>query len=178
MSSFASLSLHPNPVVTFNIAMPSRTEDAISKARRFMIHILSGDANGARMADVFRTGNARPASTLRKLSRAGCQVVWPTGSHQPCPDAEQPFLRGPGVLYVLRCKLLDEPQGGLVPVRDHVVVLGEVMETILGDAPVTDSTGAPLFGLIYGDRHYRQLSGTVITTNTEQSSEPAVTVRR
>ncbi|KAL1902756.1 hypothetical protein Sste5346_000666 [Sporothrix stenoceras] len=168
MSSFAPLSLFPSPVITFNIAVPSRTEQVISKTRHFMIHVLAGDIQGARLADVFRAGNAHPASTLRALQRTGSQIVWPDEQPGHHKDHEQPFLRGAGVLYVLRCRLLDEPLRGLVPVRDHVVVLGEVLEIMGGGAEAVDGAGAPRFGLLYGDRHYRKLSGSELRTGSEE----------
>lgn len=167
MSSFAPLSLSPSPVITFNIAVPSRTERVIARTRHFMIHVLSGDVHGARLADVFRAGNAQPANTLRALQSSGSQVFWPQKTPGLHEDHEQPFLRGAGVLYVLRCRLLDEPLKGLVPVRDHVVVLGEILEILGGEADAVDSGGAPRFGLIYGDRHYRQLGSAVLYTESE-----------
>ncbi|CAK7564412.1 MAG: hypothetical protein SEPTF4163_002303 [Sporothrix epigloea] len=170
MSSFAPLSLIPTPVITFNIAVPSRTEQVIAKTRNFMIHILSGDAQGARLADVFRQGNAHPASTLRALRQTSSNIVWPGGVPGHHQDDDQPFLQGKGVLYVLRCRLLDEPLDGLVPVRDHVVVLGEVLEIIKGEAEIANSTGAPCFGLLYGDRHYRRLSEDVVSTGIGDKS--------
>lgn len=133
-----------------------------------MIHVLSGDVQGARLADVFRVGNAHPASTLCALQRSGSQIVWPDTRPGLHKDHEQPFLRGAGVLYVLRCRLLDEPLRGLVPVRDHVVVLGEILEIIDGDAEAVDDAGTPRFGLLYGDRHYRQLSGAKLRTGSEE----------
>ncbi|KJR84887.1 uncharacterized protein SPSK_09937 [Sporothrix schenckii 1099-18] len=168
MSSFAPLSLYPSPVITFNIAVPSRTELVIAKTKHFMIHILSGDVQGARLADVFRTGNSQPAKTLGALRRTGSQVVWPEAHPGYHKDHEQPFLRGAGVLYVLRCRLLDKPFGGLVPVRDHVVVLGEILEIMDGEAEAVDGAGAPRFGLLYGDRHYRRLNGAELNTESEE----------
>lgn len=173
MSSFTSLSLYPTPVVTFNIAVPSRTEAALAKSRHFMVHVLSGDAKGARVADVFRTGNAHPSSTLHELKRSECNIVWPSptspssstqGQHR---GSEQPFLQGPGVLYVLRCRLLDEPLMGLVPVRDHIVVLGEVLEIVAGEAEAIDNDGLPRFGLLYADRNYRQPDGVTIPSHAD-----------
>ncbi|EFX01007.1 putative oxidoreductase [Grosmannia clavigera kw1407] len=162
MSSFTSLSLYPSPVVSFNVAMPSRTEAAIAQTRHFMIHILSGDASGARVADVFRSGNAHPESTARALEASDCRLVWPPESLDPSSPAGQPFLCGPGVLFVLRCRLLDEPLRGLVPVRDHVIVLGEVLEIIQGGADHVDSNGIPRVGLAYANRQYCQLPGANI----------------
>lgn len=165
MSSFTSLSLYPSPVISFNIAMPSRTEAAIAQTRHFMIHILSGDASGARVADVFRSGNAHPESTSRALQSSQCHLVWPqTSPGRPAPRAadHQPFLCGSGVLFVLRCRLLEEPLRGLVPVRDHVIVLGEVLDIIRGDAEHIDGSGMPRVGLTYANRQYCQLPGATI----------------
>ncbi|KUI57966.1 hypothetical protein VP1G_05241 [Cytospora mali] len=153
MSSFTSLTLHPTPLITFNIATPSRTLDAVSHSRRFNIHVLSGDADGARVADWFRRGNAEGLGVFeagKMKEGCGCEVV---GQKQ---EQEQhglegdvrggaPLLRGPGVLYALRCRLLDdEPVGGLVRVRDHVLVVAEVVDIVEG----VDREGEEPFGLI------------------------------
>ncbi|KAF4591913.1 heat shock protein 90 [Ophiocordyceps camponoti-floridani] len=47
MSSLTSLSLSPTPLVTFNVATPSRTLDAMAGSGRFNMHILTGDTAGA-----------------------------------------------------------------------------------------------------------------------------------
>ncbi len=162
MSSFTTLSLAPSPIVTFNIAMPSRTEAAIADSRHFMVHILSGDAAGAGIADLFRSGNADVARIYRGLVGARCEVVRPAVAAQEDGAAGQssraslPFLRGPGILSVLRCRLLEEPSRGLLPVRDHVIVLGEVLEMIDGEQSEGDG-----LALIYTDRHYRYVGDTM-----------------
>ncbi len=155
MSSFTSLSLTPTPLVTFNIALPSRTETAIAESRAFVIHLLSGDAAGAALADLFRSGNDESERIAAGLRQAGCEVV-PTGG-----PGEMPMLRGAAILCVLKCRVLDKPCTGLVRVRDHVIVLGEVVE-IIGEEDGGN------FGLIYADRHYRQLGGTVSTGGTAE----------
>ena len=74
-------------------------------------------------------------------------------------DAEG-VLRGEGVLLALRCQVLaDAPEGGLVRVRDHVIVVGEVVEMV----PVTK---AEEFGLVYADRRYRQV-GEVLSRDDD-----------
>lgn len=66
-----------------------------------------------------------------------------------------PLLKGDGVLRVLRCKLLrDSDMEGLVRVRDHVIVVGEVVEMIPGNKTQE-------FGLAYADRRYRQVGGVI-----------------
>lgn len=157
MSSFTSLSLHPTPLITFNIATPSRTLDAVSHSRDFNIHVLSGDAEGARVSDWFRWGNSSDLGVFEEgnlRKGCGCEVV------QGQERTGAPLLRGKGVLYGLKCKLVDdEPHRGLVQVRDHVVVLAEVVDIMEGrDEP----DGQEVFGLAYADRRYRQLGGTIV----------------
>jgi hypothetical protein len=83
--------------------------------------------------------------------------------------SEPPVLEGDGVLYVLRCRLLeDEPSRGLVKVRDHFIVLGEVMEIVEGSGAQRETEER--FGLLYADRRYRQLGGC-ITPETNREGE-------
>lgn len=159
MSSFTSLSLRPTPLVTFNIATPSRTLDAVSRSRQFNIHILSGDVAGARVAEWFRKGNADDLGVFEagKLrDECGCEVIAAEGTPG---ETAAPLLKGPGVLFALRCSLLgDEPARGLVRVRDHVIVLAEIVDIIEGQGGDSEPG---TFGLAYADRLYRQLGSTM-----------------
>lgn len=159
MSSFTSLSLRPTPLVTFNIATPSRTLDAVSRSRQFNIHVLSGDVAGARVAEWFRKGNADDLGVFeadRLRDECGCEVV---AAAETSGDGAAPLLKGPGVLFALRCSLLgDEPARGLVRVRDHVIVLAEIVDIVEGEGGKSEP--GP-FGLAYADRHYRQLGSTM-----------------
>ncbi|KAG8158772.1 hypothetical protein KVR01_011215 [Diaporthe batatas] len=167
MSSFTSLSLRPTPLVTFNIATPSRTLDAVSRSRRFNIHVLSGDVAGARVAEWFRKGNADGLGVFeagRLRDECGCEVVAAEAGADASGKAAAapPLLKGPGVLFALRCSLMgDEPARGLVRVRDHVIVLAEVVDIIEGQG---GKTGPAAFGLAYADRLYRQLGSTMALT--------------
>lgn len=169
MSSFTSLTLRPVPVVTFNVATPSRTLDAVSSSRAFNVHVLSGDAEGARVAEWFRRGNAAGLGVFdaaRMREGCGCEVVVAGGDGAVGEKKQQqeqaPLLRGRGVLHALRCKVLDEgPTRGLVQVRDHVVVLAEVVD-ILDGVESAAAEEEDRFGLTYADRKYRQLGGTLV----------------
>ncbi|KAL6854434.1 flavin reductase like domain-containing protein [Trichoderma novae-zelandiae] len=142
MSSFTSLTLSPTPLISFNIATPSRTLDAIAQSGHFNIHIMSGDELGVQVADRFTRGNTDDVFDGLDYDASGL-------------GGGAPLLRGEGVMYALRCRLLaDEPTGGVLRVRDHVIVVGEVVEMIPG------SCGKE-FGLAYADRKYRQV-GRVI----------------
>lgn len=140
MSSFATLSVAPPaPLVTFNIATPSHTLDAIlgDPDGHFNIHVLSADGRGAGVASRFTRGNA-PGLFDGVDYAPGVGEGW-----------RAPVLLGDGVLHVLRCKLAsrDAPSGGLVPVRDHVIVVAEVVDMVAGRGDG--------FGLAYADRRHR-----------------------
>ncbi|EFY92007.1 putative oxidoreductase [Metarhizium acridum CQMa 102] len=148
MSSFTSLTLSPTPLVSFNIATPSRTLDAITSSKEFNIHVLASDESGAAVADHFTRGN---------MDGVFDTMEGATYTVDKCQHGRSsaPLLKGEGVLRVLRCKLLpDGATGGLVRVRDHVIVLGEVVEMIPGNKTKE-------FGLAYADRRYRQVGGVI-----------------
>lgn len=158
MSSFTSLSLDP-PVVTFHVATPSRTLDAIRESGRLNVHILAGDVHGAKVADWFTRGNiGGKVWKTEDLERVGVTIKSKNLASGKVPP-EPPVLSGKGVLYVLKCKLLDEAHDGVVMVRDHAIVLGEVLEIVEGGAR---SEPKERFGLVYTDRRYRQLGNTLV----------------
>ncbi|KAL2118122.1 hypothetical protein VTJ04DRAFT_7782 [Mycothermus thermophilus] len=177
MSSFTSLTLTPTPLISFNIATPSRTLDAVVASRQFNIHVLADDADGARLADWFAGGNAAPdpdvadsdAALVGSPAAAGgrggdvFERLVREGGVQVSSSEGAPLLEGDGVLYVLRCRLLEDgPGGGLVRVRDHVIVVGEVVDIVEGVGAQRETEEQ--FGLLYADRRYRQL-GQCITPN-------------
>lgn len=135
MSSFTSLALSPVPIVTFNVALPSRTLDAISASGRFNIHILSGDGPGAAVADRFAKGNQEKDIGPALDSDDTCEVMWDSQTQDP------PILDGQGILYIIRCRLLVdrdyssssiERRQAFVQVKNHVIVLGEVLDILEG----------------------------------------------
>lgn len=202
MSSLTSLTLSPTPVISFNIATPSRTLDAVAASRRFNIHVLADDAGGARVADWFTGGNAEGRGAFERLveeerrvgeeegggggdGRGGVERVDFAPSPPPLPrligegqryggggcggNKEAPVLEGEGVLYVLRCKLLDDdPTWGIVRVRDHVIVLGEVLEIVEGTGAQREKEER--FGLLYADRRYRQLGDCIAPEEQRKGS--------
>lgn len=161
MSSFTSLSLGPPaPLVTLNMATPSRTLDAVAQSRLLNVHVLRGGAEGARVAEWFRRGNASGLGVFGADGmRQGCGCAVVAGGDGEAP----PLLEGEGVLYALRCRLLDdEPHRGLVEVRDHVVVLAEVVDIVEGTGRAATGEQDEVFGLAYADRRYRQLGGSIV----------------
>lgn len=155
ISSFTSLTLDPTPLVTFNIATPSRTLDAVAASRKFNIHVLSDDVDGARAADWFTRGNE--GGVLSGVEECGLGTTTQSGGGG---TDDAPLLKGEGVMYILKCKLLDdEPAHGLLTIRDHAIVVGEVGEIV----DLTEGGhGGGSFALLYADRRYRQL-GNMLT---------------
>ncbi|KAK4127972.1 hypothetical protein N657DRAFT_688140 [Parathielavia appendiculata] len=177
MSSFTSLALRPTPVVSFNIAVPSRTLDAVAASGRFNIHVLADDEAGAKVADWFAGGNAEGREVFEKLVQGGGveRVRFMPGSasaeDRVARGNEAPVLEGRGVLYVLKCRLLvDEPSHGLVKVRDHFIVLGEVLK--IEDGSEAEREAEERFGLLYVDRRYRQLGDCI--TPIEKEAKGAI----
>lgn len=124
--------------------------------------MLRGDAEGARVAEWFRRGNADGLGLFEKgrmWEGCGCEAVSGGGGKK---EVGAPLLRGKGVLYAMRCRLLDdEPSRGLVRVRDHVLVLAEVVDIVEGREEHGHEDGGT-FGLAYADRRYRQLGGALV----------------
>lgn len=106
---------------------------------------MSGDELGVEVADRFTKGNTEDVFDGVEYDSSKT-------------DGGAPLLKEEGVMYVLRCRLLpDEPTRGLMRVRDHVIVVGEVVELISGSRADKHK-----FGLSYADRKYRQV-GRVIS---------------
>lgn len=185
MSSLTCLGLSPAPIVSFNITHPSRTLDALRASRRFNIHVLTDDIAGAAIADWMTRGNSEgPEKVFKGLeSECGCVVANHGDLSMHSNDGEAPLLDGDGVLYIMKCRVLEEPMEGFVPVQDHVIVLGEVEEIVeghgarrranegeqvnsldpvdLGKSEETDAN-AYQFGLVYADKRYRQLGNCIV----------------
>ncbi|KAK3399079.1 flavin reductase like domain-containing protein [Sordaria brevicollis] len=185
MSSLTCLGLSPAPIVSFNITHPSRTLDALRASRRFNIHILTDDIAGAAIADWMTRGNSEgPEKVFKGLeSECGCVVTNHEDLMVHSNNGEAPLLDGNGVLHIMKCRILEEPMEGFVPVRDHVIVLGEVEEIVEGHGakrranegeqansldPIDRDTSEEMdtntyqFGLVYADRRYRQLGNCIV----------------
>ncbi len=168
------------PVVSFNIKAPSQTLAAIQATRRFNIHVLSGDAGCAAVAHWF----TQPQHSLD--GKSGTNAFNSVTRETRCTVASvdsgdveaAPVLQGHAISFVIRCQLLGDeheeagqgeqalpqPSGGLVRVRDHVVVFGEVFDVLEGSRPSDerDKKWTQTFGLAYADRRYRQLGNTIV----------------
>lgn len=56
LSSVTSLSLKPEPLIQFNLQLPSLTSDSLHQHRYFAIHVLKPDENSIELARIFSKG--------------------------------------------------------------------------------------------------------------------------
>ncbi|EPS33663.1 hypothetical protein PDE_08625 [Penicillium oxalicum 114-2] len=149
VSSFNTVTLHPEPVISFNVRRPSETLNALAESGRFLVHLLSSSPATATLARDFSKGNTTLASILNghgdfEFSSFNTSGDGHTHRHskQPLPllrrrlsDASRPSLDFP---FVFECKLHRE----MIDVHDHSIVLGTVVRTIQADDAMPIQQGA------------------------------------
>ncbi|RAH87017.1 hypothetical protein BO86DRAFT_374960 [Aspergillus japonicus CBS 114.51] len=59
VSSFNTVTLHPTPIISFNVRRPSETLTALQSSGRFLVHLLAPHARTAALARDFSRGNRR-----------------------------------------------------------------------------------------------------------------------
>ncbi|KAI5300124.1 hypothetical protein KEM56_002705 [Ascosphaera pollenicola] len=57
VSTFNTVTLYPEPVISFNVKTPSETYNAICQSKRFLVHLLAPKPSTARLARDFARGN-------------------------------------------------------------------------------------------------------------------------
>jgi flavin reductase (DIM6/NTAB) family NADH-FMN oxidoreductase RutF len=120
LSSFTTVTLTPQPIVTFNIKRPSRTLNALKatlnpsttdQPSTFEIYILEARITAVEIATAFsRDGGPSDISLLYSIQ-----------------SERAPRVLRQGIRRALVCRLL-EGDKGLIEVGDHTLVLGEVVE--------------------------------------------------
>jgi flavin reductase (DIM6/NTAB) family NADH-FMN oxidoreductase RutF len=183
MSSLSPLSMDPAPMVSLNIMTPSRTLDAIRASRRFAVHILSPTPDGAAVARWFARRHEADGKTVfhgvRAFVReaaAATATATTTAIAAPSPTTtttEGPLIRpgdatmppiigGPAVLFAFLCRLPDDvPGSGIVAVRDHAVVMGEVEEVVPGAVAGPGGRVPDAFGMVYGGQRFWRVADEV-----------------
>jgi flavin reductase (DIM6/NTAB) family NADH-FMN oxidoreductase RutF len=129
VSSFNTVTLHPSPIITFNVRQPSETLEALQSSRRFLVHLLSPTASMARLARNFSRGNENvelgrfefieheienESLILPRLSRKR------NNNYEDKPEEED-------FTFILECEYLPDKS---VLVYDHMIVLGNVRRII------------------------------------------------
>ncbi|KAF7897054.1 hypothetical protein EAF00_005282 [Botryotinia globosa] len=127
LSSFTTLTLSPEPIITFNIKRPSRTLDALKALypagsasssaidnpdRWFHIHILECNTSGAQLANHFSRGGPMLPEDHKLL-------------YSPGAIAD---VTARGIRKTFHCEILrNHETSGFIDVGDHTLVFGKVM---------------------------------------------------
>lgn len=135
VSSFNTVTLHPSPIITFNVRQPSETLAALQSSRRFLVHILSPTASMARLARNFSRGNEnveldRFEFTDHETETENQSMLLPRLSRQRNNhgvDENTKEKEGGDFTFILECDYLPDKS---VQVYDHMIVLGNVRRII------------------------------------------------
>jgi flavin reductase (DIM6/NTAB) family NADH-FMN oxidoreductase RutF len=151
VSSFCTVTLHPIPVVSFNLRVPSRSWDAISGSGYLRVHLLKATPEGATVAHAFTLPYEQPDEPFKQLSQLrSVHVQFNSKTRNPAKVAR---IVGRDAIHAdFVAKVMPEK---CIEVGDHMIIVAEVTEmSTYEDADATDA-GA----LAYGMKGYRQLGG-------------------
>ncbi|KAF5861340.1 hypothetical protein ETB97_000377 [Aspergillus alliaceus] len=135
VSSFNTVSLYPEPAISFNVRRPSETLSALQSSKRFLVHLLAPNRTTAALARDFSKGN----HNLTIVSGKGDFEFTP----HPSASGEEatrplPLLRRKQIAdapegnslsdipFVFECQL--HPQE--IEVNDHTIVVGTVVKVL------------------------------------------------
>ncbi|CAK4030704.1 hypothetical protein DOTSEDRAFT_28179 [Lecanosticta acicola] len=144
VSSFNTVALKPQAIVSFNLKVPSRTWDAISASNELRIHLMAASPAGAAAANIFTQAHDEPEDGFSQLERLGVDITYSHGSFPPS------ISRPDTVIAHIRAHLMPEK---CVHVGDHVIVVARVSNCYLDERSSEDSEA--VYGLAYGKKAYR-----------------------
>lgn len=160
VSSFNTVTLHPKPVISFNVHHPSETLLALQSSSRFLVHLLAPGAAAARLARDFARGNENLDlgefewdyhKYLPRLRRRRQQ--------QQSQEEEGEKHEREDFSFVLECQYIPDKT---IQVYDHIIVLGTV-EKVLAASPrsSTDIQERDDFCLTYADTRFWKMGEQV-----------------
>ncbi|OJJ74690.1 hypothetical protein ASPBRDRAFT_39879 [Aspergillus brasiliensis CBS 101740] len=162
VSSFNTVTLSPQPVISFNVRRPSETLSALQSSKRFLVHLLAPRQATATLARDFSKGNHN-LSLLEGKSDYEFVAHEHTLRDNEAPGRPLPLLRrkqdatSTGLEdfpFVLECQL--HPQS--IQVQDHTIVVGTVVRALSGELLSLDSeTKAADLCLTYANTHFWEM---------------------
>jgi flavin reductase (DIM6/NTAB) family NADH-FMN oxidoreductase RutF len=151
VSSFNTVTLCPEPIVSFNVKLPSETYNAIQSSCRFLVHLLAPNRATAQLAQKFSRGNwnilldgyngffrfQSPRNPGRQPSITEGEPPRLVIQHANV-GRDSSGINTPDFPFIFECQYL--PQS--VKVGNHVIVLGTVVDVFYQD-PDSDPDNAP-----------------------------------
>ncbi|CRG92326.1 hypothetical protein PISL3812_09383 [Talaromyces islandicus] len=163
VSSFNTVTLHPKPVISFNVQHPSETLLALQSSTRFVVHLLAPSAAAARLARDFARGN-------QNLELGEFEWEFPRDNNN---NNSLPRLRrrrqqhsledkkeGEDFGFVLECQYLPDKT---IQVYGHMVVLGTVEKVLSASSRSSDRSNheGHDFCLTYADTRFWKMGEQV-----------------
>ncbi|KAI7631876.1 hypothetical protein KC343_g3772, partial [Hortaea werneckii] len=119
VSSFTAVTLSPQPIVSFNLKVPSRTWDAIALSQWLTAHILSANADAATLTHAFTQPHPSPEHAFHVIRKLGVEISLPTNE----PSRSPRLNHNEAVLAQVHARILPAK---CVQAGDHVIVVAEV----------------------------------------------------
>ncbi|KAG9887884.1 hypothetical protein KCU98_g4666, partial [Aureobasidium melanogenum] len=145
VSSLTSVTLEPEPVVSFSIRGPSRTLDCITAGHPFAVNFLSGYPVGAQIADIFSKPHEHPSQPFHAVQDLNLAKIYAQDG-----DSAPPNIGGKHVPARFTCELLP---GKSLEIGDHTVIFARVTNVWKSRSP---HSGKVTF-LAYAQAGYRTL---------------------
>lgn len=103
-SSFNTVTLHPQPVVSFNVKRPSETLNTIQSSGRFYVHLLAPNPDTAQLARAFSRGNENIMHLLESRQGPKFEFIYEGQPNRKTfgMSQSQPLPSSPSSLPILR----------------------------------------------------------------------------
>ncbi|THY24123.1 hypothetical protein D6D01_05652 [Aureobasidium pullulans] len=118
VSSMTSVTLEPEPIVSFSIRGPSRTLDCVNQGQPFYVNFLADNRQGALIAGEFAQYHEDPSQPFRTLEEQELTSI------SPHMDSRGPYFKGRDNPAYFKCELLP---GKSIEIGDHTVIFARVV---------------------------------------------------
>jgi flavin reductase (DIM6/NTAB) family NADH-FMN oxidoreductase RutF len=159
VSSLSSITLEPEPIISFSIRAPSRTLDCIATGRPFTVNFLNADPTGALIADIFSRPHDDPSQPFRTIQASSLADVYEYETDNP----SGPAIGSASIPTRFTCELLP---GKSLEVGDHTVIFARIIDIW------RDHDHSRTF-LAYAQAGYRRLQRNGISIPSLESPERA-----
>ncbi|KAI7581643.1 hypothetical protein KC343_g20372, partial [Hortaea werneckii] len=168
VSSFTAVTLSPQPIVSFNLKVPSRTWDAIASSQWLTAHILSANADAATLTHAFTQPYPSPEHAFHVIRKLGVEISLPTNE----PSRSPRLNHNEAVLAQVHARILPAK---CVQAGDHVIVVAEVKKVGIArrederrpieggrEKALARLGSEEVVGLTYAKKGYRKGAGEMI----------------
>jgi flavin reductase (DIM6/NTAB) family NADH-FMN oxidoreductase RutF len=159
VSSLSSITLEPEPIISFSIRSPSRTLDCIATGQPFTVNFLKTDPTGACIADIFSRPHDDPSQPFRIIQASDLADVYEYETDNP----SGPAIGSASIPTRFTCELLP---GKSLEIGDHTVIFARIIDIW------RDHDHSHAF-LAYAQAGYRRLQRIGISIPSLESLERA-----